>query len=153
MELIKGRAKNTAVHGSSRLQKERLFRFSSNTVIQRSSLQFQSLFSHYKYIQQREKKYYVDRDGSSSFCSLLKAISLQLFKLFAPCHLCDNCRNRSSIFKLISRYVHYFLLCAFNTCLQMHFTNFKLIVGTLPGSNYYSCYVRKNMTRSQKIIS
>lgn len=35
------------------------------------------------------------------------------------------------------------IICTFNSYLQMHFTNFKLIVATLPKSHSNSFYVKK----------
>lgn len=47
----------------------------------------------------------------------------------------------------ISRYCD--LVYTFNTYLQIHFTNFKLIVATLTGKSFFFFNVKKTITRWQ----
>lgn len=145
-------AANTSEHGSIRLQREVIKVFLKDwhprgfpTVL----IPIQSLLQVYS--GEGKNIIYLDRNGNYSFLNLLKGILLWLFKLFTPILITFDATMTTTvirvslILKLIYRY--YDLVCTFNTYIQMHFTNFKLIVGPLPGSHYYSFYVKKNMTR------
>lgn len=88
-----------------------------------------------------------DRNGSCSSCNS-KGISLWVFKLVAPVLISFDVMTATAI--KLPLILQTGTICTFNSYLQMHSTNLKLIVTTLPKSHSYSFYVKRiNQSKPQ----
>lgn len=81
---------------------------------------------------------YIQTEMVAAFPSILKGISLQLLKLVTPILISFDVMTATAIkLPLILQTG----ICTFNSYLQMHFTNFKVIVTTIITIFNFNCNI------------